>query len=159
MKNRRNVVIPALLLPFLFGCAKSESPSSREVILWHWMTDREDALQKLADQYQKDTGVKVRLELYAPSDVYSSRIRASAQTGTLPDIFGVLGEPWDLASYIKSGHIADLEASMSADGGAWKSEFFPKSLANDTFMAGNQYGVAPGIYGVPIDASTIQMLY
>ncbi len=141
------------------GCAKKTPESTQELVVWHWMTDREDTLQKLVAQYQQTSGIKVRLELYAPSDVYSSRIRASAQTGTLPDIFGVLGEPWDLASYIKAGHIANLAPALSSESGAWRKEFFPKALANNTFAAGNQYGVPPGIYGVPIDVSNIQMLY
>ena len=50
----------------LNGCKKS-TPSTNEVVVWHWMTDRDAALQKLAAQYQKETGVQVRLELYAPS--------------------------------------------------------------------------------------------
>ena len=146
-------------LGVLFGCAKKESETSKELVIWHWMTDREDTLQKLVDQYQQTTGIKIRMELYAPSDVSSSRIRASAQTGTLPDIFGVLGEPWDLASYIKAGHIADLAPALSSGGGAWRKQFSPKALANNTFVPGNQYGVPPGIYGIPIDVSNIQMLY
>jgi len=147
------------LLAIVSGCAKQEPASKKEIVLWHWLTDREDALETLADQYQKISGVKVRLEVYAPSDVYSSRIRASAQTGTLPEIFGVLGEPWDLASYIKSGHVANLEPAMLAAGGAWQKQFFPKSLANNSFTADNPYGAPPGIYGVPIDVTNIQMLY
>jgi ABC-type glycerol-3-phosphate transport system substrate-binding protein len=147
-------------LALIAGCSRQhETSSSKEIVIWHWMTDRDDALQTLADQYEKVSGVKVRLELYAPSDVYSSRIRSSAQTGTLPDIFGILGEPWDLASFIKAGHVANLSPAMAADHGAWQKEFFPKALANSTFASGNQYGLAPGIYGVPIDVSNIQMLY
>jgi ABC-type glycerol-3-phosphate transport system substrate-binding protein len=123
------------------------------------MTDRDDALQSLADAYQKETGVKVRLELYAPSDIYAAKVRAAAQTGTLPDIFGVLGESHDLASFIKSGHVADLTAVMEADGGAWKKQLFPKAVASNTFLLGNQYQVNPGIYGVPIDVTNIEVLY
>jgi ABC-type glycerol-3-phosphate transport system substrate-binding protein len=149
----------AAFLSLSVGCSKKEAAPSKELTIWHWMTDRDDALQTLVDQYQKATGVKVRLELYAPSDVYSSRIRSSAQTGTLPDIFGVLGEPWDLASYIKAGHIANLAPAMTDKKGAWQKEFFPKALANNTFVAGNHYDVPPGIYGVPLDVSNIQMLY
>lgn len=140
------------------GCARRVVPAN-EIVVWHWLTDREQTLQKLADDYQKQTGIHVRLELYAPSDAYSSRVRASAQTHTLPDIFGVLGESRDLASYIKSGHVLNLQEAMSADGRAWYKQFFAKALANNSFEAGNQYGVTPGIYGVPVDVMNIQMLY
>jgi ABC-type glycerol-3-phosphate transport system substrate-binding protein len=140
------------------GCAKSKS-NVNEVVIWHWMTDRDDALQKLAGDYEKIHGIHVRLELYAPSDAYSSRVRAAAQTNTLPDIFGVLGESRDLASFIKSGHILNLNPAMMESDKAWYKQFFVKALANTTFEAGNQYGVEPGIYGVPIDVTNIQLLY
>ncbi len=123
------------------------------------MTDREDALQKLAEKYQKETGIKVRLELYAPSDAYASKVRAAAQTRTLPDIFGVLGSARDFASFINAGHIANLTSVMEDKQKAWERQFFPKALANVTFTSENQYNVKPGIYGVPIDVSNIQMLY
>ena len=145
--------------PWRRAAPKLNAGNKNEVVVWHWMTDREDALQDLADRYQKATGVKVRLELYAPSDAYSSRVRAAAQTNTLPDIFGVLGESRDLASFIKAGHILNLQDVMNQDGGGWDKQFFQKALANNTFEAGNQYQVPPGIYGVPIDVTNIQMLY
>lgn len=156
--RRKLLLCAAFGLAAFQGCSQ-QARSNQDVVLWHWMTDRDEALQKLADQYRQATGVSIRVELYAPSDVFSSRIRASAQTHTLPEIFGVLGEPWDLASYIKAGHIANLEPEMSADGGAWKKEIFPKALATNAFHAGNPYEVKPGIYGVPIDVTNIQMLY
>jgi len=143
----------------LSGCAKTEGPKKGEVLLWHWLTDREDTLQQLADAYQKKTGLKIHLELYAPSDAYASKVRAAAQTNTLPDIFSVLGETRDLASFINSGHIANLTEAMQADGGAWKKQFFPKALATNTMLPGNQYQVPPGSYGVPIDVTNIQMVY
>src|SRR5882672_9741321 len=145
-------------LAALQGCAKSNSVAN-EVVVWHWMTDREDALQQLADDYQKSHGIHVRLELYAPSDAYSSRVRAATQTNTLPDIFGVLGESRDLASFIRAGHILNLQAAMDENHHVWYKEFFAKALANSTFEDGNQYSVPPGIYGVPIDVTNIQFLY
>ena len=158
--HRWGLVFSSLLGIFaLAGCAKSSSGGANEVVVWHWLTYREDTLKKLADDYQKSTGVKIRLELYAPSDAYSSRVRAAAQTNTLPDIFGVLGETRDLASFIKSGHIMNLQSAMDENDHAWYKQIFAKALANNTFVAGNQYEVSPGIYGVPIDVTNIQMLY
>ncbi len=149
------------LLPlfFLAACGRTVKTSPNDVVLWHWMTDREEALQNLANQYRQETGIHVRLELYAPSDAYASKVRAAAQTHTLPDIFGVLGESRDLASYIKSGHVANLEPAMDAVKKSWRNRFFAKALATSTYLPGNQYGVQPGIYGVPIDVTNIQMLY
>jgi ABC-type glycerol-3-phosphate transport system substrate-binding protein len=162
LRSRWGIVVGILLTTVwavLSGCAKSETPKKGELLVWHWLTDREDALQQLAEIYQKQTGIKVRLELYAPSDAYASKVRAAAQTDTLPDIFSVLGETRDLASFINAGHIANLAPAMDADHGSWKREFFPKALANNTMQADNPYKVPPGIYGVPLDVTNIQMLY
>jgi ABC-type glycerol-3-phosphate transport system substrate-binding protein len=147
------------LLALLSACGKREARGPNDLLLWHWMTDREEALQQLSDQYAKEKGVTVHLELYAPSDAYASKVRAAAQTSTLPDIFGVLGESRDLASFITSGHVANLESALKANAGAWQKQFFPKALATTSFQEGNQYNVPPGFYGVPLDVTNIQMLY
>jgi ABC-type glycerol-3-phosphate transport system substrate-binding protein len=158
------VVIGLLVIGILPGCGRkndsSGPPPKGRILLWHWMTDREEVFQRLADQYQKQTGIRVTLELYAPSDTYASKVRASAQTNTLPDIFGVLDpSPRDLASYINSGHIADLTSVLAADHRAWQNTFFQKALASVHFIEGNSYGITPGIYGIPIDVANIQILY
>ncbi|MCM8771136.1 MAG: extracellular solute-binding protein, partial [Candidatus Omnitrophica bacterium] len=114
---------------------------------------------ELAKKYETATGVKVNFELYAPSDAYARKVRAAAQGANLPDIFGVLGETTDFASFIKAGHILDLTPYLEAENGRWKNRFFAKALAVDTFSESNTYGVKPGIYGVPIDITTIQMVY
>jgi len=142
------------------GCApKEEKKAGSAITVWHWMTDREPAFQKLAEKYEAKTGIKVDFELYAPSDAYSQKVRAAAQGSTLPDIFGVLGEKRDFASYIKAGHILNLNTYMEEGFSAWKNRFFAKALAVNEFPDGNIYSVCPGIYGVPIDVMTIQMLY
>jgi len=161
---RKNYIILALSSWFvalsIVGCAPSESgKSAGAVTVWHWMTDREPAFQELAKRYEASTGVKVNFELYAPSDAYSQKVRAAAQGGNLPDIFGILGEKRDFSSFVKAGHILELTPYMEADLGKWKNSFFPKALAVNEFSEGNSYGVKVGIYGAPIDVMTIQMLY
>ena len=61
-----------LSLVLLAGCSQPSKPSNK-IILWHWMTDRNDTFQKLAQQYQKETGIEVSIQLYAPSDAYSRK--------------------------------------------------------------------------------------
>ena len=150
----------------LTGCAGGETRDSKTLTVWHWMSDREQALNDLAKKFETDTGFKVKFELYAPSEIYSQRIKASAQTNTLPDIYGVLGEKRDFASYINSGYVADLSSDLAQSTGslsetapAWQDTFFQKALAVNEFLPDNEYGVKPGIYGIPIDVTTIQMVY
>lgn len=143
------------------GCAKAPEGAiaKRQIVLWHWLTDKEDSLNTLAEKYRQLTDIKVRCELYAPSDAYAQKIMASGQARALPDIYGLLGEKRIFAAFINAGHIADLTAHMEENGSAWKTSFFKKPLEVNEFLSGNKYGVKPGIYGVPIDAMNIQMLY
>lgn len=156
---RKIPVVLAGLVLGLLACGRNSDQASNDIVVWHWMTDRDDALQRLAKQYSQETGVPIRIELYAPSDAYASKVRAAAQTNTLPDVFGVLGESRDLASFVKAGHIANIQPELDANQQEWRQKFFPKALATTTFGADNQYGAAPGNYGVPIDVTNIQMLY
>jgi len=141
-----------------FGCAPA-APKTDRVVIWHWMTDRDKAFQELATQYEKETGIKVILELYAPSDVYSQKIIAAAQAKILPDIFGILDKKSVVADFINGGFVADLTTDFKANGAEWESSLFPKALSVNRFDENNPYKVTPGIYGVPIDVMNIQMLY
>jgi ABC-type glycerol-3-phosphate transport system substrate-binding protein len=143
------------------GCGGKPSGGSgaQPLRVWHWMTDREEAFHELATRYRDQTGKTVRFELYAPSDVYVQKVRAAAQTDGLPDIYGVLGESRDLASFINAGHVLPLEEAMSREGAAWRAVFFPKALEVNAFGPDNPYGLSPGVYGVPIDVMNIQLFY
>ncbi len=154
-------VIYCLLLGiFMAGCSSgSKEPGKTTITVWHWMTDREPAFQELAKRYEVKTGIKVNLELYAPSDAYSQKVRAAAQGTNLPDIFGILGEKRDFASFVKAGHVLNLTPYMDEMLGSWRNRFFSKALAVNEFPDNNIYSVCPGIYAVPIDIMTIQMLY
>lgn len=154
--------LPIVILSLIAGgCASKPSTGSNAVqtiTAWHWMSDREDAFLELGKKYEAQTGIKVKFDLYAPSESYSQKIKASAQTNTLPDIFGVLGESRDLASFIKSGFVADLSGSLEGDK-TWRDSLFEKAVEVNQFKADNSYGVSPGIYGIPLDMTTIQFVY
>lgn len=140
------------------GCG-SPGESADRVTVWHWMTDRQEAFDVLAQQYQTETGVKIKLELFAPSDAYTQKIIAAAQASVLPDIYGILDKKAILAAFIKAGLVADLTADFQADNGAWESALAAKALDVNRFAAGNGDGIKPGIYGVPLDIGSEQMLY
>src|SRR3990167_30716 len=123
MKPILRIFFIGVVLFSVAGCAPSAKHDTSTIRIWHWMSDREDAFGELADLYEKETGQKVKLELFAPSEAYSQRVKASAQTDTLPDIYGVLGEKRDFASFIRSGYIADLTEALNRKEGAsptWK---------------------------------------
>ena len=155
----KNLFLGTFILFSVLGCSGQKTSSKPTINIWHWMTDRDPAFQELAKKYEALTGVKVNFELYAPSDAYSQKIRAAAQGTNLPDIFGILGEKRDFASFIRAGHILDLTSYMEEDNSKWKNSFFAKALAVNEFSPQNSYGIESGIYGVPIDIMTIQMIY
>jgi len=155
----KNMLLGIFLLFSVLGCSGQKIDAKPSINIWHWMTDRDATFQELAKKYETLTGVKVNFELYAPSDAYSQKIRAAAQGINLPDVFGILGEKRDFAAFVKAGHILDLTSYMEANNSIWKNSFFPKALAVNEFTAGNSYGIDPGIFGVPIDIMTIQMVY
>lgn len=146
---------------FLTSCGPQarNKEQVKSIKIWHWMSDREEAFLELAKRYETETGVKVNFELYAPSDAYAQKIRAAAQTNTLPDIFGILGEKRDFASFVNSGYVYDLTEDMYGENAAWKDKLFANALGVNEFEQENSFGVKPGIYGAPIDVTNIQMLY
>ncbi|MCX5705728.1 MAG: extracellular solute-binding protein [Candidatus Omnitrophica bacterium] len=165
-EGKRFHILSVFIIPVLFllslsaGCSPANKSNAKTTItIWHWMTDREPAFQELAKRYEAQTGIKVNFELYAPSDIYSQKVRAAAQGANLPDIFGILGEKRDFASFVKAGYVLALEPYMEENSASWKNDFFPEALAVNEFAQGNSYAVTPGIYAVPIDIMTIQMLY
>jgi len=146
-----------VLITFL-GCSQPSHPSDT-LQVWHWMTDRQDAFETLAKKYEQETGIKVKFELFSPSDAYAQKVVAAAQAHVLPDIYGILDKKSIMASFIKAGYVADLTDDYGADNGAWENAMFPKALASNRFEEGNVDGVKPGIYGVPLDVTNMQMLY
>ncbi|MBU4251931.1 MAG: extracellular solute-binding protein [Candidatus Omnitrophica bacterium] len=155
----KSVLLGCCVLFSVLGCSGQKLDSKPTISIWHWMTDRDAAFQELAKKYETLTGVKVNFELYAPSDAYAQKIRAAAQGINLPDVFSILGQKQDFVSFIKAGHVLDLTAYMEADNNSWKNSFFPKALTVNEFGPQNSYGINPGIFGVPIDIMTIQMVY
>ena len=147
-------VLLCSFLFFLFSC--SPKKTKEQIVIWHWMTDREDVFNELAKKYGELTGVNVKFETYAPSDVYREKVRAAAQAGLLPDIYSPLGAQRELASFIKAGYIEDLTPYMEE---GWKNIFFEDVLKQNSYSEDNEWEVKPGIYGVPIDVVSIQIFY
>ncbi|MBD3271932.1 MAG: extracellular solute-binding protein, partial [Elusimicrobia bacterium] len=157
--NRIRLMLFCIILIGISGCAQQRIDDARTIVVWHWMTDRDEPLKELAERYHEKTGITVELLNYAPSESYQVKVNAAAQTDTLPEIFGVLDKKEVFAKFIRSGLIENLTPAMNADNQAWLKQFFSRALANNIFEDDNEYDVEPGIYGVPLDVTNIQMLY
>ena len=157
MKLYRYLTV-AMAALILTGCC-CPKPTAPKIVVWHWMNDREQAFSELAQKYFKATGTVVEFKLLAFPDIYAQKVRAAARAGTLPDIFGILGEKSQLVSFIKGGYLVDLTNEMGKDGAAWKNSFYKQTLDVVSFPAANHYNVTAGIYGVPIDTTAMEFIY
>jgi len=164
MKKVLLIVSSVILLP-IFICLifpTACSPRKKDtntITVWHWMTDRQEAFEELAAKYKEQTGINVKIDLYAPSDAYTQRIVASAQAKVLPDVYGILDTKEIFASFIKNGFVANLTEEFAASNGQWEKAIYEKALDVNRFYPDNVFGVSPGIYGVPLDVTNIQMVY
>ena len=154
-----SVVIGVALLCWMFSGGGGKNAGRDTITVWHWMTDRNDAFEELAKRYKQQTGIEVKFDLFAPSDVYSKKITASTQADILPDIFGTLDTKKTFADFIQYGYIADLTAPYQENNAQWEKILFSEALDSNRFKEGNVYGIKPGIYGVPLDVTNLQMLY
>lgn len=145
--------------PLLFGCKSKDTSNSAQVVIWHWMTDRDEAFQQLSTKYKEETGKVVQFQLYAPSDVYQQKVRVGAQTNSLPDVFGIMGDARDVATFIEAGHVENLTAALGDGPGSWKDSLYPEALNTSFFPDGNAFKIPVGFYGIPIDVTTIPMIY
>lgn len=163
MKKVANIILCILisvgLVYWLFSGSGTKKADSATITVWHWMTDRNDAFQELAGRYEAQTGVKVRIDLFAPSDLYTKKITASTQANMLPDIFGILDTKKTFSDFIRYGYVANLTDEFQSNDSRWEKSLFDKALSFNRFEEGNGYGIDAGIYGVPLDVTTIQMLY
>jgi ABC-type glycerol-3-phosphate transport system substrate-binding protein len=154
MQRFISLLVLCCLIP-LMSCSQQSSKKA-DVVIWHWMTDRQAAFDKLAQKYQQQTGIKVAFETYAPSEVYKDKVRAAASGKLLPEVFSPLGDKRETSSFINSGYIKDLTQSMES---GWKNILFPKAVLQNSYTSDNEFGVKPGVYGVPIDVNAIMIYY
>jgi ABC-type glycerol-3-phosphate transport system substrate-binding protein len=137
------------------GGNSTHRSSGKTIVFWHYLTDREQLLQQLADQYKKQTGVTVKLSLLSP-DIEAQKFQASVQAHTLPDVVAAWKGPGeDTAPYAKQGIILNLDKAMKS----WANRFPPQMLTAASFLPGNTFGVKPGKYLVPLDSNNMQILY
>lgn len=152
--------LTAIVVLVLSACSQKPAEDEKnEIVIWHWMTDRQTAFKELAKKYEEQTGVKIGFKLIFPPDIYSQKVIAAARAETLPDIFGILGEKRTLGSFIRAGYIVNLNSYMEANQEEWKERFYPQTLKLLAFPKDSHYDVPPGIYGVPIDTTIMQFVY
>ncbi|MFO8052752.1 MAG: extracellular solute-binding protein [Candidatus Omnitrophota bacterium] len=158
MRKFFSFLIIGLVCFNFIACSSSQKNSNPTITIWHWMSDRQDAFEQLAQKYEQEKQINIHFELF-PHSAYTQKVNAAEAADDLPDLFGILGEKRALASFAKEKKIENLTPYMEEKESSWKKRFIDICLKVNSFGKNNIYAINPGIYGVPIDAMSIQFLY
>lgn len=112
------------------------------------------ALGELGRRYESQRGVKITIDTPGPVD-YPRKLLAAAQTNTVPDIFFV-SMTSVYAPFFKAGWALPLKAELDK---GWKDNFSRVALELVEWRAGNPFEVPPGVYNIPLELGSFQMLY
>lgn len=161
MKRTIMSLVLVAILVFTMCAAPLALGAKKTIVFWHYLTDRHELLQDFAKEYEQKTGVKVDVQLFPGDQDVEKKIEAAIQAGTAPDIYVSNGsaDPAKIrakARWIKAGGMYNLDSVISK---ADRGNYVQSLLANISFTEGNQYGVEPGLYGLPLDSNNMQILY
>lgn len=107
----------------LAGCDSGASTaSSKTITLWTTKTAEVPALQAVAADFKKSTGVTVVVQATTPDAAYNTKVEAAARTKTLPDIVST-GSPG--FTYAQSGITIDLSQYFDQQ---WQKELYPSAV-------------------------------
>lgn len=127
----------ALLVPVLAGCGSSNDSSGSSAggapkTLTYWASNQgasleqdKQVLQPELDKFEKQTGIKVNLEVVPWSDLLN-RLLAAATSGQGPDVVNI-GNTWSASLQATGALIPFDDATLQAVGG--KDRFVPAALA------------------------------
>ena len=125
----------------------------KEIVFWHYATDRADFFKQVALDFEAATGIKVDVQLYG-GDAFSGKIQASIQGKSLPNVWMFVGGKSDLSAFAESKYIVDMQD---------KSDLFKKfndlAFSQVSFTEADPYNTKSGIYGFPVDMNNMQIIY
>lgn len=145
------VAAAAVAVPLaLAGCAGTGGgdASGKTITYWLWDTNQQPAYQQCADDFQKESGVTVKIEQYGWAD-YWKNLTTGFASGTAPDVFA------DHLSYfpefVSQGQLLDISDRVAAD--KLDLSIYQNGLA-DLWVGQNG-----GRYGLPKDFDTVATFY
>lgn len=117
-----SLVVLALLIAFA-AQASQVAAQGVELNMWTWKIAHVPGLKKVAEAYQKKTGVKVTINAFNPDDAYRTKVATAAQSGGLPDLIAYWStSQWDLAA---AGKLVELTDKVDA---TWKANFLKNTF-------------------------------
>jgi multiple sugar transport system substrate-binding protein len=120
-----------LLAPLLSACG-SDEPAAAPKTLTYWASNQgasleadKQILQPELDKFERQTGIKVTVEVVPWSDLLN-RLLAAATSGTGPDVVNI-GNTWSASLQATGAFIQFDDATLQTVGG--KGRFVPAALA------------------------------
>lgn len=143
----------------LAGLALAAGPAAaQQETITVWVTkgfykSEDDALLAMVDKFQKATGVKVDLSLYATEDCVTKSVGA-VEAGTPPDVgYCTTFDFRTTGKWAYEGKLADVTDVITPI----KDEFLPQALAT-TYLANGQSG-QKAYYAFPMEQQTMHVVY
>ena len=125
-------VAAALLTPFLSACGDSGNPAQAPKTLTYWASNQgasleadKQILQPELDKFERQTGIKVSVEVVPWSDLLN-RLLAAATSGQGPDVVNI-GNTWSASLQATGAFVQFDDATLGAVGG--RNRFVPAALA------------------------------
>ncbi|WP_245635888.1 ABC transporter substrate-binding protein [Herbiconiux solani] len=143
-----SVAAAALLTACSAGGSDNNAESGEKVTLTYGVWSQEDTMQQVVDAFEKENpNIDVQLQVNPFTD-YWTKLQVSAQGGTAPDAFWMLGDRFQL--YAANNQLLPLDDAIS-DAGV-DLGVYPKALV-DLFTYDGAH------YGLPKDFDTIGLWY
>lgn len=145
------VAVAAAVPALLAGCSSTgggDASGEKSITYWLWDSNQQPAYQQCADDFQKSSGITVKIEQFGWSD-YWQGLTTGFASGTAPDVFA------DHLSYypqfVSQGQLLDISDRVEKDG--LDLGIYQDGLAD---LWTNQDG---GRYGLPKDFDTVATFY
>lgn len=129
------------------------APEVEEITFWHYLTDRADFLERMATEWEAQTGIHVNLQMYG-GDTYDQKVQAAIQGKALPNIWVFSGGKGVLSDFAENGYISEL--SDQAD---YLANFDETAMGQLTFNTDEPYAMTSGVYGLPLDMNNMMIIY
>ncbi|WP_433430295.1 ABC transporter substrate-binding protein [Nonomuraea sp. CA-141351] len=162
-------VAATLTLSALTACGGSEDPASGgagALEMWTFKQTHVPGLQQAANDFEKATGIKVKVQAYTPDDAFATKIQSAAKTGDLPDVMETHSDGEDLG-FGASGIAAELTNVVNTE---WLNRY-PENVRESGYVnaakfkesqdeGSKMHGVKQGArHSVPFTIGTFGIVY
>jgi len=140
------IAISVLIIAPLTGCGNQQD--SKEVVMWLVGSEAQAKdVNKLAEKFLEETGIKVRCEAISWGEAHSKYLTSIA--GGVPPDIGTMGLTWG-SEFGELGAMVDLRKAFPEDS---------EALAKNTFAGiRNSVEYQGRLYGIPFDM-TLHIMY